>query len=478
MHDLHGRRVTVMGLGQFGGGLGVSRWLAARGAQVLVTDRDTPERLEGPLSQLADLIADRRVTLRLGGHHHEDFRNTDLVVANPAVPKPWANPYLTTAREAGVAVTTEMRLLVERLAERGTRVTVGITGSAGKSTTSSLVHHLLRTVCPGALLGGNIGGSLLDAADAVQPDDPVVLELSSAMLHWFSDAWGPSCPSWGPDIGVLTNLLTNHLDWHGDFVHYSHSKRQIRHSADRGTGIFITRFHREVPDASADAARLAGDWWSRQPVDTGEDDEGLLPIDPRAIPIELPGEHNRRNALLAMIVADRAMRRLGKPVDWHALQQGVASFGGLAHRLQRIGSWDGRTFYNDSKSTTPEATLLALASFPDPARVHLIAGGYDKGSDLAPVRDLGPKLARLYAIGVTGPKLVGANASLCGTLEAAVAEAIGRMAEGDILLLSPACASWDQFMHYEQRGDRFVALVRAAMTGRSASASESAVGQR
>ncbi len=450
-----------MGLGQFGGGLGVSRWLAERGARVLVTDRDAPERLAGPLTHLTDLIERGSVTLRLGGHEHEDFQRTDLVVANPAVPKPWANPYLATARAAGVPVTTEMRLLVELLNARGTRVTIGITGSAGKSTTSSLVHHLLRTLAPGTLLGGNIGGSLLTAAEGAGPNDPVVLELSSAMLHWFSEAWGTP---WGPDIGVLTNLLTNHLDWHGDFTHYSHSKRQIRNAADGRGGLFITRFHREQPEAAADAARIAGDWWSRAPVDTGEDFEGLLPIDPRAIPIELPGEHNRRNALLAIIVAARAAERLGLRVDWHALQHAVASFGGLAHRLQRVGSWQGRSVYNDSKSTTPEATLLALASFPDPTRVHLIAGGYDKGSDLNPIRDLGGRIAHLYAIGVTGPKLVGANASLCGTLEVAVRAAIDRMRDGDILLLSPACASWDQFMHYEERGDRFVALVRAAMT--------------
>ena len=448
-----------MGLGQFGGGLGVTRWLVGRGAKVLVTDREPAEELAGPLSRLKDLVASGAVTTRLGGHDEADFESTDLVVANPAVPTPWANRYLGAARRAGVEVTTEMRLLTGELDQRGVRCTVGITGSAGKSTTSALTHHLLRQHCPGTALGGNIGGSLLDRCDALGPHDPVVLELSSAMLHWFGAEWGEP---WGPSVGVLTNLLTNHIDWHGDFGHYSRSKSQIRfrarHPGDPGT--FITRFHIETPDAAATAAQALhdGPWWTTPPVLTGDP----LPFSPNDIPIALPGEHNRRNATLALLVAAETCRRLGLVVPTDRLLADVAGFGGLPHRLQLVLEREGMRFYNDSKSTTPEAALLAIRAFPSPDRIHLIAGGYDKGSDLSPVRDAAPSLGGLYAIGETAKDLAGPNCIQCGTLDGAVGEALTKMREGDVLLLSPACASWDQFTNYEERGERFTSLVRGA----------------
>jgi UDP-N-acetylmuramoylalanine--D-glutamate ligase len=455
-----------MGLGQFGGGLGVTRWLCRRGATVLVTDRQSAEELRGPLSALEPLLASGQVRLRLGEHRFDDFTDTDLVIANPAVPRPWENPFLLAAANAGVETSTEIRLLVEALGECGVERTVAVTGSAGKSTTASLIQHLLRGPFPRALVGGNLGGSLLEQTDSLGPDDVVVLELSSAMLHWLSPAAG--AVGWSPSIAVLTNLATNHLDWHGSFAHYANSKAQIRRSQRPDAGDrFITRFALESPAASAEAAGQVEAWWTAPPVDDGEP----LPFDPDQLDLPLLGEHNRRNATLALLVARAAVTRWAPSWPGERLAERLRSFGGLPHRLEVVLEQDGRRYCNDSKSTTPDATMRAIESFGDATRIHLIAGGYDKGSDLGPIRELAPRLAHVYAIGATAAKLAGPNVTLCGTLDVAVRDAMARMGAGDVLLLSPGCASWDQFTNFEARGERFTALVRKALAPLAAATS-------
>ena len=185
---LEGARVVVMGLGNFGGGAGVARWLAQQGASVLLTDVQPEEALRASLAPLADYMAQGRITTALGGHNVADFTTCDMVVANPAVPKPWDNRYLRAARAAGIPITTEIRLVTERLPARE-RV-IGITGSAGKSTTTAMISHMLARLGERVHTGGNIGGSLLNAVSDVSPADWVVLELSSAMLHWLGGGRG------------------------------------------------------------------------------------------------------------------------------------------------------------------------------------------------------------------------------------------------------------------------------------------------
>ncbi|RMH30503.1 MAG: hypothetical protein D6693_00260 [Planctomycetota bacterium] len=468
-----GRRVVVMGLGRFGGGAGAARWLAEQGADVLVTDLADAGALDEPLASIRDLVDAGRVTLRLGGHDEADFAGADTVVVSPAVPRPWENRFILAAAERGARMTTEIRLLVERLPDRG-RV-VGVTGTAGKSTTAAMIAHILRRLAPGRTwLGGNIGGSLLPRAHEIEPEDWVVLELSSAMLYWLGD-WFVGRrdePGWSPHVAVVTNVAPNHLDWHGEFAHYERCKRTI----------------------------LA----HQRPGDRAIDGRAGAPECETA----LAGAHNRRNAGLA-VAATRAMR--GTDDDADAMRDATASFTGLPHRLQLVAEVerDGGVIraVNDSKSTTPEATALAVQAFAEVTDsgatgappnawveggtgvspvvaveggagvspvvasipVHLIAGGFDKGVDLTPMVGPAARCRGVFTIGATGPALArlvqhaGGRAEACGGLDQAVAQAVSRARPGETVLLSPGCASWDQFTNYEERGRRFTALVRAGL---------------
>lgn len=458
--NLAGTRVTVMGLGQFGGGAGVARWLAAQGAEVLVTDLLPPDRLADSLAQLRPLVDAGQITLRLGGHNVSDFTTCDLVVANPAVPRPWDNRYLRAARAAGVPITTEIRLLLDHLPR--TQRVIAVTGTAGKSTTAAMIACALAATGQRVHLGGNIGGSLLPVVHTLAPDDWIVLELSSFMLYWLDPSLGRDPPTspWAPAIAVLTGFSSNHLDWHGDVAHYRESKLNlVRYQPGEAACLYAVP---GWPDARG-LPRQA----------RGVDASALDRIAAGPVRLRVPGEHNRANAALALAAVHAAVERSGADALPAALVRraaaALAEFPGLAHRLQLVLKAGGVRVYDDSKSTTPQATLLAVHAFPDPARVHLIAGGYDKGADLRPVADLAPQLGGLYTIGATGPGLAhaarlagAAHVFDCRTLDDAVARARSRTVPGDVLLLSPACASWDQFVNYQDRGDRFAALVRSA----------------
>jgi UDP-N-acetylmuramoylalanine--D-glutamate ligase len=387
--------------------------------------------------------------LRLGGHEESDFRSAEVVIANPAVPKPWQNRFLLAARAGGATVTTEMRLGLEGVpADR----VIGITGSAGKSTTSAMIAHLLDGDGRRAVLAGNIGGSLLERAPQLGAKDWLVLELSSFMLWWLGPETGGT--PWLPRIGVLTNLADNHLDWHVDAAHYSRSKSFVRGPSQHA---FISRFEAEDAASAQRFAKLpAGAWWRGAALDAAIESRPEL-----ADSCPLPGAHNRRNALLALQVAAAALRADGEQPDLPALAARLATFRGLPHRLALVHDANGVRWFDDSKATTPEATLLAISSFPEPARVHLIAGGYEKKIDLSAIANLAPRLAGLYAIGATAAKVAGGGGTICGTLEVAVDRIRSNARPGDVVLLSPGCASWDQYLNYEARGRQFAALARS-----------------
>jgi len=483
------RRCLVMGLGAFGGGLGVTKTLIEAGAkQVLVTDLAPAEKLSASLAALQPLIESERVVLRLGEHLESDFQAAEVVIANPAVPKPWHNRFLLAARAVGATVTTELRLALEGVPRD--RV-IAITGSAGKSTTSAMVAHMLHGHGRTAILAGNIGGSLLQLAPALGARDWLVLELSSFMLWWLG---AESCRNpWVSRIGALTNLSDNHLDWHGDASHYSRSKSCI---CGVGQSAFLTRFDRDDAATAHKFAMLpAGAWWrdatthTQSETRTEDAVEAWQQMQPAHAAHEqpsahenlhthrahglnaqieshpeladacpLPGLHNRRNAMLALQIAHAALACDGELVQHAALAQRLRDFRGLPHRLALVHEHHGVRWFDDSKATTPEATLLALSCFADCARVHLIAGGYDKGSNLSAIAALAPQLAGLYAIGATTNSLCSYGGNRCETLENAVQMIRAKLKPLDVVLLSPGCASWDQFENYEDRGRQFAAL--------------------
>lgn len=449
--DLSGKRVTVMGLGRFGGGVGVARYLVKQGADVLVTDLLSEQELSDSLAKLKGLPID----YRLGEHNVSDFTTCDLLVANPAV-KP-DNRFLRAAEAAGIPITSEIRLLVKALPNR--LRTIGVTGTAGKSTTTAMIGHILDKAGKQedyrVWVGGNIGGSLLEHVDEIGQDDWVVLELSSFMLHGMRE------DQWSPHIAVVTNIDVNHLDWHGTFTAYVEDKQVLLDYQD---------FDRDV----AVLGPKLGDFVKPR-VDTVivREKETLDEIAPRNI--ILPGFHNRSNATLAVDVAELAGL---KRAEAEAM---LTDFTGLPHRLQFVLEHNGVRYFNDSKCTTPEAAQLAIESF-DPGTVHIILGGYDKGSDLLVIAvQSAIRCAGIYTIGDRGEKIriiaeafvergskpCEAKAILgCGELKTAVREAFKRAQPGQVVLLSPGCASWDQFDNYEQRGERFIELVKQ-LTGAS-----------
>jgi UDP-N-acetylmuramoylalanine--D-glutamate ligase len=420
------RHVTLMGLGRHGGGLGAARFLADQGARVTISDAAEAPSLSAEVEALADLPIQ---TMHFGGHDERDFRSAEVVVVNPAV-RP-DHPCLRIAREAGARLTSEIELFLERCPAR----VIGVSGSNGKSTTATMLAEILRSDGRRTWLGGNIGGSLLDQLDQVRAGDWVVLELSSFQLAHLNAA------ARLPEISVITNCTPNHLDWHGTFTDYAAAKRRL-------LGCPAVVLNADDP--------LTGSW---RVACSGHLHAGR---DLRRIPnLLIPGQHNRQNAACAAAAAELA------GVAEQTIARALAGFRGLEHRIEWVADVNGRRFYNDSKATSPSATMAALAAIGGP--VWLLAGGVAKGTsfdDLAAA-----VVARTRGIAVFGQAGESLRSSIhardanhpahaCETLAAALPWCVERSSTGDAILLSPACASFDQFDSFEDRGRQYVEMVR------------------
>lgn len=461
---LSGLRVTVMGLGLHGGGAAAAAFFARHGSEVTVTDLMS----EAELSQSIDSLERYPIRYVLGRHDAADFESADVVIKNPAVGLD--SPFLWHARWVESDISVFLSLVDNPL--------LAVTGTKGKSTTASAMHFALEAGEPGARLGGNITMSPLTFADQlakapVRP--PVVLELSSWQL---ADLRGKGVLK--PRVAVITNILPDHLNRYARMEDYVADKAVIfsEQTANDITvcnfdNAYTRRFGERTPAKARyfSAFPLAGHQpgaWIEGPQGPGviRTPTGVVEILPERI--ALPGAHNRMNLLAAGL----ALFSLGANP---ALTRGrLAEFRGIRHRLELVAEIDGRRFYNDSAATIPEAAAAAVESFNEP--VILIAGGTDKALDFAPFLRLSkpPKHVVLLA-GSATPKLSTAlqeagipQTAAYGTIEAALANAVKRSEDGDVVVLSPGCASFEMFKNEFDRGDRFAAAVEELRSGRSA----------
>jgi UDP-N-acetylmuramoylalanine--D-glutamate ligase len=444
--DLTGKKVLVVGLARTG--IATALFCAERGARVTATEgRSEPE-----IAEIAGKLRAAGVALELGGHRPDTFVHQDLIVPSPGVSP--TMPALAAARAIGVPVWSEIELAWRFLRGR----LICITGSNGKTTTTSLIGHILETARMPVQVAGNIGTPLVSRVDISSDTSFTVVEASSFQLELIS--------AFRPDIAVLLNITPDHLDRHGSTEAYGGAKARMFENQLAEDAAVINADDAVAPQYAPARPRVF--WFSRtKRVARGcylRGDEivfrhgGVESVLLDRKMIGLRGNHNIENVLAAAAAA----RLAGAEPD--AIAEGVRTFAGVEHRIEYVATISGVEYFNDSKATNVDATLKSLDAFP--GNVLVILGGKDKGSDYGILRQALRNHARMaLLIGSAADKI---EAELAGVIPVERAETLARAVElasrraqpGDTVLLAPACASFDQFENYEQRGRVFKQLVR------------------
>src|SRR5436305_368611 len=446
--ELNNKRVLVVGLGR--SGVAATFFLKDQGARVTVSD----VRTEAELQKEIPALLDRGISLEAGRHGERTFRDQDLIVVSPGVPSD--QPQLQQARTLGIPVIGEVELACRFLQGR----IIAISGSNGKTTTTTLVGEILSKSGKKTLVGGNIGTPVISLASQSSPDTVVVLEISSFQLE--------TIQQFRPWIAAILNITPDHLDRHRTFQAYVDAKARIFENQQPGDFAVLNS---DDPAGAGLKIKIKSKlhWFSRkQQVENGAylkngqivfrsggRETQVVPVSD----IHLKGAHNLENVLAAVCVTMLA------GCEPQQLRKAVAEFRGVEHRLEPVTTLNGVTFYNDSKATNVDATIKALESFP--GNIHIILGGKDKGSDYTVLVPLLRERAKaVYLIGAAAEKIAsqiqGATRMLySGTLDRAVRQASEAACSGDVVLLAPACASFDQFENYEERGRTFKNLVRS-----------------
>jgi UDP-N-acetylmuramoylalanine--D-glutamate ligase len=456
VETLRGKRVAVFGLG--GSGLATIRALLEGGAAVAVWDDSPKARERGTAAgvRLVDLA-------------QADWRSFDLFVLSPGVPLTHPKPHWTVnlASEAGVPIVGDIELFVRERAARAPEAPfVGVTGTNGKSTTTALIAHVLREAGRDVALGGNIGVPVLDLPPPVDRLTHVI-ECSSYQIDL--------APSLAPSVGLLINLTPDHLDRHGDLASYAAIKERLVARSEIALIGVDDAASRDICarlKARAGAARVVAVSGRESPLaDVFVRDRRVIVRGAVESAVDLAaaralrGAHNGQNAAFACAAA-RALR-----VAERTIAQAFCSFPGLAHRMEEVGRRGRVLFINDSKATNADAAEKALLSFHD---IHWIVGGRPKEGGIEPLRPLFPRVAKAYLIGEAADAfarmLAGAVPyercqTLCAAVGAAARDALLSRADEPVVLLSPACASFDQFANFEARGEAFRVAVAQLLKG-------------
>jgi UDP-N-acetylmuramoylalanine--D-glutamate ligase len=444
--EVKGKRVLVVGLGK--SGIASALFLADHGARVAVSDTKSEEELHHEIPQLLD----RGIVVEAGYHNERTFKEQELIVISPGVPSDV--PQLVQARQAGIPVIGEVELASRYLKGQ----IVAITGSNGKTTTTTLTGEIIAAGSKRTLVGGNIGTPAISFVETATDDTWIVLEVSSFQLE--------TIETFHPKIAVVLNITPDHLDRHHTFKNYAAAKARIFENQTK-EDFAVLNADDATCVAMAPKAKAAMYWFSRQHLvgngtfvrgddiiwrDAGRE-QSIMPVSE----IGLKGAHNIENVLAGVCAAMLA------GIDPADIRRAVAAFKAVEHRLEFVATIRGVDYYNDSKATNVDATIKALESFS--GGIHLVLGGKDKGSDYTVLNPLvQERVKRVYTIGAAAPKIEsqikGVPMVSAATIDTAVRLASESALEGEIVLLAPACASFDQFVSYEHRGRVFKDLVR------------------
>jgi UDP-N-acetylmuramoylalanine--D-glutamate ligase len=448
MLELKGKKVLVVGLGK--SGLAAAIFLRRQGAHVTVSDIRSAEALAKDIPALLD----EGINVEAGGHGLLTFRRQDLIVVSPGVPLD--TPELVQARNLGRPIIGELELAARYL--RGH--ILAVTGSNGKTTTTSLIGEILEKSGLPTQVGGNIGVPVVALIEGSTDDTWNVLEVSSFQLE--------TTEQFHPRIAVILNITPDHLDRHGTFENYALAKERIFLEQTQNDCCVLNADNPRAA-AAADRSKASVYWFSlKHAVEQGawvDNNSIVFRSSPTAAPetiapltsIPLKGDHNIENVLASVCAA----RLAGASVE--SIRKAVEEFKAVEHRLEFVATVNGIDVYNDSKATNVDATAKAIAAFP--GNIHLILGGKDKNSDYTELNDLlRARVKAVYTIGSAAAKIESHLRGIvpihsCETLDKAVAAIAAAAHPGDIILLAPACSSFDQFENYEQRGRVFKQLV-------------------